>query len=77
MPTGKPAIRVFYKSAGKAVDPPIRIPVKKQNYIDCKIPGVDRAQEPIREKSPVSIRLRRQGHDCLKSNPKLSNWQKF
>jgi hypothetical protein len=34
MPTGKPAIRVFYKSAGKAVDPPICIPVKKQNYAD-------------------------------------------
>jgi hypothetical protein len=32
MPTGKPAIRVFYKNAGKAVDLPICIPVKKQNY---------------------------------------------
>jgi hypothetical protein len=29
MPTGKSAIRVFDKSAGKAVDSPICIPIKK------------------------------------------------
>jgi hypothetical protein len=34
MPTGKPAIGVFYKSAGKAVDPPVCIPVKKYKYFD-------------------------------------------
>jgi hypothetical protein len=34
MPTGKPAIGVFYKSAGKVVDPPVCIPVKKYGYAD-------------------------------------------
>jgi hypothetical protein len=34
MPTGKPAIRVFYKSAGKVVDPPVCIAVKKYKYSD-------------------------------------------
>jgi len=34
MPTGKPAIGVFYKSAGKVVDPPVCIPVKKYLYSD-------------------------------------------
>lgn len=29
MPTGKPKIGVFYKSAGAAVNPPICIPIKK------------------------------------------------
>jgi hypothetical protein len=34
MPTQKPAIGVFYKSAGKVVDPPVCIPVKKYQYLD-------------------------------------------
>ena|GEM_PF-3720564 len=33
MPTGKPAIGVFYKSAGKVVDPPVCIPVKKYQFV--------------------------------------------
>jgi hypothetical protein len=34
MPTGKSAIGVFYKSAGKVVDPPVCIPVKKYIYLE-------------------------------------------
>jgi len=29
MPTGKPKIGVFYKSAGAAINPPVCIPAKK------------------------------------------------
>jgi hypothetical protein len=34
MPTQKPVIGVFYKSAGKVVDPPVCIPVKKYIYVE-------------------------------------------
>jgi hypothetical protein len=34
MPIGKSVIGVFYKSAGKVVDPPVCIPVKKHGYVD-------------------------------------------
>jgi hypothetical protein len=33
MPTQKPAIGVFYKSAGKVVDPSVCIPVKKYQFV--------------------------------------------
>jgi hypothetical protein len=33
MPIGKSVIGVFYKSAGKVVDPPVCIPVKKYQFV--------------------------------------------